>query len=100
MNSLGRRKTDNVKVRLTEKDIDVLMFLGQYKMMLGSDCKKIYKSKDYGRKRLKVLEKEQYIMRVNKLYIKLNDKGTRLVKEFGYDYNFKCRKKNYRITSN
>lgn len=84
-----------MKVRLTEKDIDVLMFLGQYKMMLGSDCKKIYKSKDYGRKRLKVLEKEQYIMRVNKLYIKLNDKGTRLVKEFGYDYNFKCRKKNY-----
>ena len=84
-----------MKVRLTEKDIDVLMFLGQYKMMLGSDCKKIYDAKDYGRKRLKVLEQEQYIMRVNRLYIKLNDKGTRLVKEFGYDYHFTCRKKKY-----
>lgn len=71
------------------------MFLGKYKMMLGSDCKLIYKAKDYHRKRLKVLEKEKYIRRVDKLYIKLDDKGTRMVKEFGYDYSFDCRKKSY-----
>lgn len=64
-------------------------------MMLGSDSKMIYKAKDYHRKRLKVLEKEKYIRRVNKYYIKLDDKGTRMVKDFGYDYSFLCRKKEY-----
>lgn len=71
------------------------MFLGKYKMMLGADCKMIYKAKDYHRKRLKVLEQEKYIRRVNTRYIKLDDKGTRMVKEFGYDYSFSCRKKAY-----
>lgn len=71
------------------------MFLGKYKMMLGSDSRMIYKAKDYHRKRLKALEKEKYIRRVNKRYIKLDDKGTKLVKEFGYNYSFSCRKKSY-----
>lgn len=71
------------------------MFLAKYKMMLGSDCKMIYKTKDYHRKRLKVLEQEKYVRRVNRLYIKLDDKGTRMVKEFGYNYSFTCRKKKY-----
>lgn len=64
-------------------------------MMHGSDCKLIYCSKDYYRKRLKVLEKENYIRRVNRVYIKLDVKGTKLVKEFGYNYSFKCRDKSY-----
>lgn len=42
-----------------------------------------------------MLESERYIRRVNRLYIKLDDKGTRLVKEFGYDYSYKCRRKEY-----
>ena len=63
--------------------------------MLGSDCKLIYNAKDYHRKRLKVLEKEKYIRRINKFYIKLDDRGTRMVKDFGYDYNFSCRRKEY-----
>ena len=71
------------------------MFLGKYKMMLGADCKMIYKTKDYHRKRLKVLENEKYIRRVNTVYIKLDDKGTKMVKDFGYDYSFTCRKKEY-----
>ena len=56
------------------------MFLGKYKLMLGSDCRLIYGTTDYHRKRLKVLESERYIRRVNRLYIKLDDKGTRLEK--------------------
>ena len=63
--------------------------------MFGVDCKRIYKAKDYHRKRLKVLEKERYIRRINKLYIKLDDKGTKLVRKFGYDYSFQCRSKEY-----
>ena len=64
------------------------MFLGRYKTMLSSDCKLIYNTKDYHRKRLKVLEKEKYRRRIDRSYIKLDDKGTKIVKEFGYDYSF------------
>ena len=64
-----------MKRRLTEKDILLLEFLCKYKMMLATDSKKIYKSKEYYLKRLKVLEKEQYIKRVNRYYIKLDIKG-------------------------
>ena len=71
------------------------MFLAQYEMMLGADCKKIYKGTDYHRKRLKVLEQEKYIRRIGKVYIKLDDKGTRMVKKFGYDYSFAYRRKDY-----
>lgn len=71
------------------------MFLAKYKLMLGSDCRKIYKAKDYHRKRLKVLEQEKYIRRVNRFYIKLDDRGTKMVKDFGYDYSFTCRRKEY-----
>lgn len=71
------------------------MFLGNNKLMLGKDCELIYKSKNYYIKRLKVLEKEKYIRRVDRLYIKLDDKGTKMVKYFGYDYSFMCRKKKY-----
>lgn len=71
------------------------MFLARYKLMYGSDCKMVYNTKDYHRKRLKVLEQEKYIRRVNRLYIKLDVKGTKMVKDFGYDYSFNCRKKEY-----
>ena len=71
------------------------MFLAKYKLMYGSDCKMVYNTKDYHRKRLKVLEQEKYIRRVNRLYIKLDVKGTKMVKDFGYDYSFNCRKKEY-----
>ena len=82
-------------MRLTEKDIEVLMFLAQYKMMLGIDCKRIYKGTDYHRKRLKVLEQEGYIRRIRRIYIKLDKKGTKLVKSFGYSYSFMCKRKDY-----
>ncbi len=71
------------------------MFLGKYKLILGTDCKRIYKSKYYYWKRLKILEKGRYIKRVDRVYIKLDNKGTRLVKKFGYDYSFSCRSNEY-----
>lgn len=76
------------------------MHLAKYKMMLRTDCAEIYKTNDYHRKRLKILENEKYIRRVNRFYIKLDDKGTKLVKDFGYNYSFLCRKPSYidRIT--
>lgn len=71
------------------------MFLAQYKMMLGTDCKKIYKGTDYHRKRLKVLEQEGYIRRIGRVYIKLDKKGTKMVKSFGYNYSFMCKRRDY-----
>lgn len=83
------------KKLLTPKDIEVLIFLGKYKLMRGADCKRIYKTKDYYRKRLKILENERYIRRINKFYIKLDSKGSKMVNGLGYDYNNMCRKKEY-----
>lgn len=85
----------NVKLRLSKNDIELLSFLKRYKIMLASESKRIYKSKDYHFKRLKVLEKERYIKRIDRYYIRLDIKGTKLMKEMGYEYYRICRRKDY-----
>lgn len=89
----GRR--NNLEIRLSEKDLEVLMFLSRYKIIKVVDCKMIYKSKYYYRKRLKVLEDEKYIKRFKRIYIKLSENGIRLIGDFGYDYTSICRNKRY-----
>lgn len=84
-----------MNLRLSKNDIELLSFLKKYKIMLASESKKIYKSKDYHFKRLKVLEKERYIKRVDRYYIRLDIKGTKLMKEMGYEYYRICRRKDY-----
>ena len=85
----------NVKLRLSKNDIELLEFLKKYKIMLASESKRIYKSKGYHYKRLKVLEKERYIKRIDRYYIGLDIEGTKLLKNMGYDYNRICRRKDY-----
>ncbi len=63
--------------------------------MLAADTKRIYLSKDYHYKRLKILEKEKYIKRVNTYYIKLDMNGINLMREFNYKYSNVCRKQEY-----
>ena len=83
-----------MKVNLTMRDVELIMFLGRYKKIKAIDCKKIYKSKDYYRKRLKVLEKSRYVKR-DKRIIKLDVEGRELAKMIGYkNYNL-CRNKDY-----
>ncbi len=83
-----------MKARLTERDIKLIYFLGRYKPIKAIDCKKIYKSKDYYLKRLKVLEKAKYIKR-EKRYIKTDIEGRKLLKQLGVkNYNL-CRNKDY-----
>ncbi len=83
-----------MKVRLSVKDIKLIYFLGRYKQIKAIDCKKIYKSKDYYLKRLKVLEKEKYIKR-EKRYIKTDIEGRKLLEQLGcQNYNL-CRNKDY-----
>lgn len=91
--NLGRR--NNLEMRLSEKDVEVLMFLNRYKMMKAVDCKLIYCSKYYYRKRLKILENEKYIKRFKRIYIKLSENGIKLMQEFGYNYTSLCRNKSY-----
>ncbi len=83
-----------MKVRLSEKDIKLIDFLGKYNQIKAADCKKIYKSKDYYFKRLKVLEKEEYIRR-EKRYIKIDIEGRKLLDELGYTKYKLCRNKDY-----
>ena len=88
-------ENSNVKLRLSKNDIELLEFLKKYKFMLASESKRIYKSKGYHHKRLKVLEKERYIKRIDRYYIGLDIEGTKLLKNMGYDYNRICRRKDY-----
>lgn len=82
-------------VKLTEKDMELLSFLKKYKVMLATDSKRIYKSKGYYIKRLKQLENERYIKRVDWFKIKLDIKGTKLLRNIGYDYDYICRNQEY-----
>ena len=84
-----------MKIRLSSRDVELICFLGRYKQIEAVACKKIYKSKDYYRKRLKILEKERYIKRENRYYIKVDIEGRRLLNDFGYDNYNLCRNKNY-----
>lgn len=83
-----------MKVRLTERDIELIYFLGRYKRIKAVECKNIYKSKGYYFKRLKVLEKAKYIKR-EKRYIKVDIEGRKLLNKLGVqNYNL-CRNKDY-----
>ena len=84
-----------MKIRLSKKDIELLSFLKKYQIMEATYSKRIYKSKDYYYKRLKLLEKEKYIKRVNYYYIKLDIVGSRLMTYIGYDNNPVCRNEDY-----
>lgn len=85
-----------MKIRLSSRDIELICFIGRYKQIKSVDCKKIYKSKDYYRKRLKVLEKAGYVKRENTYYIKIDIEGRRLLQDFGYESYNLCRNKDYK----
>lgn len=85
-----------MKIRLGSRDIELICFLGRYKQIKSVDCKKIYKSKDYYRKRLKVLEKAGYVKIENTYYIKIDIEGRRLLQDFGYESYNLCRNKDYK----
>lgn len=72
-----------MKIRLSSRDIELICFIGRYKQIRSVDCKKLYKSKDYYRKRLKVLEKAGYVKRENTYYIKIDIEGEDYYKILG-----------------
>ena len=63
--------------------------------MFIRDAKGIYGNGDYSYKRLKQLEKERYIRKVDWYKIKVDINGTKLLREIGYEYNYVCRRQDY-----
>lgn len=86
-----------MKIRLSKKDVELLIFLARYKIMYAASAEKVYQSKWYYLKRLKVLENAGYIKRYKRFYIKLDKNGAKLIKELGYENNKICRKKEYQL---
>ena len=84
-----------MRMRIMKRDIDLILFLGKYKEIKGADCKKIYKSVDYYRKRLKALEKAGYVKREGRI-IKLDVEGKELFEMFGHENYNLCRNKDYK----
>lgn len=82
-------------IEITEKDIELLTFLKRFKIISLKESNRIYKSDWYHYKRLKQLEDEKYIKKVNWYQIKLDVRGTKLLKDIGYDYNYVCRNQEY-----
>ena len=82
-------------IEITQKDIQLLSFLKRYKVISLKDSNKIYSSEWYHYKRLKQLEEEKYIKKVNRFQIKLDVRGTKFLKDIGYDYNYVCRNQEY-----
>ena len=83
-----------MKIRLNNRDIKLIKFIGRYKKIKAVDCKILYKSKDYYRKRLKALEMAGYIKR-DKRIIRVGIEGRDILRRLGYEnYNI-CRNKDY-----
>ncbi len=82
-------------MRLTEKDIKLLTFLKKFKVLYVKEAKGIYGKGDYSYKRLKQLETEKYIRKIDWYKVKIDVNGTKLLREIGYDYNYVCRRKDY-----
>ena len=72
---------------LQNRDIELLIFLGKYKIMLLDNSRYIYGTKTYQEKRIVALAKHNYIKRLKHRYITLGVKG----KEYLLENNFEAR---------
>ena len=65
-------------MRITEKDIKLLTFLNKFKVLYVKDAKGIYGKGDYSYERLKQLETEKYIRKIDWDKVKIDVNGTKL----------------------
>ena len=72
-------------IRLQSRDIELLMFLGRYKIISLDNTKYIYETKTYQEKRIVSLVKHNYIRRLKHRYITLGIKGKEYLIENGYE---------------
>lgn len=82
------------EIRLQSRDIELLIFLGKYKMMSLDNTRYIYETVTYQEKRMVALVKHNYIKRLKHRYITLGTKGKEYLLENGFEIVNHCRNEN------
>ena len=79
---------------LQNRDIELLIFLGKYKIMSLDNTKYIYETKTYQEKRIVSLVRHNYVKRLKHRYITLGIKGKEYKLENGFEIRNHCRNEN------
>jgi len=79
---------------LQNRDIELLIFLGKYKIISLDNTKYIYETKIYQEKRIVLLAKHDYVRRLKHRYITLGSKGKEYLLENGFEVRNHCRNEN------
>lgn len=79
---------------LQNRDIELLIFLGKYKIMSLDNTKYIYETKTYQEKRIVSLVRHNYVKRLKHRYITLGIKGKEYLLENGFEIRNHCRNEN------
>ena len=79
------------EIRLQDRDIRLLIFLGSYKTISLDNTKYIYNTVTYQEKRIVALVKHNYIRRLKHRYIALGPKGKEYLAENSYEIVKHCR---------
>ena len=72
-------------LRVQNRDIELLIFLGKYKVISLDNTRYIYETVTYQEKRMVVLAKHNYIRRLKHRYITLGIKGKWYLLENGFE---------------
>ena len=79
---------------LQNRDIELLIFLGKYKIISLDNARYIYETKTYQEKRIVLLTKHNYVRRLKHKYITLGSKGKEYLNENGFEVRSHCRNEN------
>ena len=82
------------EIRLQSRDIELLIFLGKYKIISLDNTRYIYETKTYQEKRIVNLVKHNYIRRLKHRYITLGIKGKEYLLDNGLEVRNHCRSEN------
>ena len=74
----------NEGIRLQNRDIELLIFLGRYKIILLDNTRYIYGTITYQEKRIVTLAKYNYVRRLKHRKIALGPKGKEFLIENGF----------------
>ena len=82
------------RMTLQNRDIELLIFLGKYKIISLDNARYIYETKTYQEKRIVLLAKHDYVRRLKHRYITLGSKGKEYLLESGFEVRNHCRNEN------
>ena len=81
-------------IRITKRDMELLKFLAEYKIMSLDNTKYIYGTVTYQEKRIVALVKHGYVKRLKHRYVALGLEGKKYLRLFGIDVVQHCRNEN------